>query len=67
MNVIAMELKNIEREKFDESLAKRQICQYFSLLINSAIWYVCIYILEFFCNNGTVNYVLLIYIKFESL
>ena len=35
-----MELEDIEREKFDRSLAKRQIHQYFPPSINCAIWYV---------------------------
>ena len=35
-----MELEDIGREKFDGSLAKRQICQYFPPSINCAIRYV---------------------------
>ena len=35
--VLAMELEDIGREKFDRSLAKRQICQYFPPSINCAI------------------------------
>ena len=38
--ILAMELEDIEREKFDGSLAKRQIRQYFPLSINCAIQYI---------------------------
>ena len=34
-----MEPEDIEREKFNGSLAKRQIRQYFPSSINCAIWY----------------------------
>ena len=34
-----MELEDIEREKINGSLTKRQICQYFPLLINCAVRY----------------------------
>ena len=37
--ILAMELEDIDREKFDRSLAKRQICQYFPPSINCAIRY----------------------------
>ena len=38
--ILAMELEDIEREKFDRSLAKRQIHQYFPPSINCAIRYI---------------------------
>ena len=38
--MLAMELEDIEREKFDGSLAKRQIRQYFPPSINCAIRYL---------------------------
>ena len=37
--ILAMELEDIGREKFDGLLAKRQICQYFPPSINCAIRY----------------------------
>ena len=37
---LAIELKDIEREKFDGLLTKRQIRQYFPLSINSATQYI---------------------------
>ena len=40
MYALAMELEDNEREKFDGSLAKRQIRQYFLPSINCATWYV---------------------------
>ena len=38
--ILAMELKDIGREKIDGSLAKHQIRQYFPLSVNCAIWYI---------------------------
>ena len=35
-----MGVEDIEREKFDGSLAKRQICQYFPKSINCVIRYM---------------------------
>ena len=35
-----MKLEDIEREKFDGSLAIRQIRQYFRPSINCALWYM---------------------------
>ena len=37
--MLAMELIDIQREKSDGLLAKRQICKYFPPSINCAIWY----------------------------
>ena len=45
--VLAMELEDIEREKFDRSLAKHQIRQYFPPSINCAIRYVLIQMINF--------------------
>ena len=42
--ILAMKLEDIEREKFDRSLAKRQIRQYFLLSINCATRYTYIHI-----------------------
>ena len=39
--IVAVELEDIGREKFDGSLAKRQIRQYFLPSINCAIRYIC--------------------------
>ena len=39
-SVLAIKLEDIEREKFDELLAKHQICQYFPPSINCAIQYL---------------------------
>ena len=38
--ILAMELEDIKREKFDGSIAKCQIRQYFPPSINCTIWYV---------------------------
>ena len=46
--ILAMKLKDIEREKFDGSQSKRQIHQYFPPSINCTIQYVHTYIL--ICN-----------------
>ena len=48
--MLAMELEDIEREKFDGWVAKHQICQYFPPSKNCAIWYVI------HCKYTTVNY-----------
>ena len=40
--ILAMELEDIEKEKFDGSLAKRQIRQYFPPSINCSIQCVCV-------------------------
>jgi len=39
--MLAMKLEDIGREKFDGSLAKRQIRQYFPQSINCTLRYIC--------------------------